>query len=144
MAPWRMLKFSNMKFDGTPGVGCWVICIYRWVDWANLMLLWKVASEIPLWKRDRIPPPCMWVVRGNGKGSQCPGVHLGHLVPGGYKYGDLALQVGDVSRIGTIKYGLESRGIALARTSSNSKLQTRPLVRESATTWQTCNCQKKI
>jgi hypothetical protein len=37
-----------------------------------------------------------------------------------------------VSRIGTIKYGFESRGTALARTSSNSKLQTRPLVREGA------------
>jgi hypothetical protein len=38
-----------------------------------------------------------------------------------------------VSRIGTIKYGLESRGTVLARTSSNNKLQTRPLVREGAT-----------
>jgi hypothetical protein len=28
----------------------------------------------------------------------------------GYKYVDLALQVGGVSRIGSIKYGLESRG----------------------------------
>jgi hypothetical protein len=55
---------------------------------------------------------------------------MGHPVPGGYKYGDLALQVGEFSRIGTIKYGLESRGTALART---SKLQTRPLVREDAT-----------
>jgi hypothetical protein len=27
-----------------------------------------------------------------------------------YKYGDLALQVGGVSKIGTIKYGLECRG----------------------------------
>jgi hypothetical protein len=35
---------------------------------------------------------------------------MGHPVPGGYKYRDLALQVGGVSRIGTIKYGLESRG----------------------------------
>jgi hypothetical protein len=51
----------------------------------------------------------------------------------GYKYGDLALQVRGVSRIGTIKYGLESRGTALARTSRNSKLQTRPLVRKGAT-----------
>jgi hypothetical protein len=50
----------------------------------------------------------------------------------GYKYEDLALQVGEVSRTGTIKYGLESSGTALARTSSNSKLQTRPLVREGA------------
>jgi hypothetical protein len=58
---------------------------------------------------------------------------LGHPVPGGYKYGDLALQVGGVSKSGTIKYDLESSGKALARTSSNSKLQTRPLVREGAT-----------
>jgi hypothetical protein len=67
-------------------------------------------------------------VGGNGKGTQCPGVYLGHPVLGGYKYGDMALQVEGVSRIGTIKYGLESRGTALAKTSINSKLQTRPLV----------------
>jgi hypothetical protein len=30
-------------------------------------------------------------------------------VPRGYKYRDLALQVGGISRIGTIKYGFESR-----------------------------------
>jgi hypothetical protein len=36
-------------------------------------------------------------------------VYLGHPIPVGYKFGDLALQVGGVSRIGTIKYGLESR-----------------------------------
>jgi hypothetical protein len=44
------------------------------------------------------------------KGNPVPGVYLGHPVLGGYKYGDLALQFGGVSRIGTIKYGLESRG----------------------------------
>jgi hypothetical protein len=37
-------------------------------------------------------------------------VYLGHPVSGGYKYGDLSLQVRGVSRIETIKYGLESRG----------------------------------
>jgi hypothetical protein len=58
---------------------------------------------------------------------------MGHPVNGGYKYGDLALQVGGVSRIGGIKYGIESRGTAQARTSSNSKLQNRPVVREGAT-----------
>jgi hypothetical protein len=58
------------------------------------------------------------------------GVYLGHPVPRRYKYGDLALQVGEVSRIGTIKYGLESSGTVLARTSSNRKLQTCPLIRE--------------
>jgi hypothetical protein len=45
----------------------------------------------------------------------------GQPVPGGYKYRDLALQVGGVSRIGMIKYGLEFRRTVLARTSSNSK-----------------------
>jgi hypothetical protein len=48
------------------------------------------------------------VVKDDGKGTQCMGVYLGHPVPGRYKYGDLVLQVGGVSRIGTIKYGLES------------------------------------
>jgi hypothetical protein len=73
------------------------------------------------------------VVRGDGKGTQCPGVYLGHPVPWRYKYGDLALQVGAVSRIGTIKYGLELRETKLASTSRNSELQTRPLVRGGAT-----------
>jgi hypothetical protein len=36
--------------------------------------------------------------------------HFYHSVPGGYKYGDLALQVGGVSTIGIITYGLESHG----------------------------------
>jgi hypothetical protein len=65
--------------------------------------------------------------------TQCLGIYMGHPVPGGYNYGDLALQVGGISRIGTIKYGIESRKTALARTNTNSKLQTRPLVREGAT-----------
>jgi hypothetical protein len=30
------------------------------------------------------------------EGTQCPGVYPGHRVRGGYKYGDLALQVGGV------------------------------------------------
>jgi hypothetical protein len=55
------------------------------------------------------------VVRGDEKGTQCPGVYLGHPVSGGYKFGDLALQVGGVSRIVTIKYGIEPRGTALAK-----------------------------
>jgi hypothetical protein len=40
------------------------------------------------------------VVKGDGKGTQCPGVYLGHPVPGGYKYGDLALQVGESQELG--------------------------------------------
>jgi hypothetical protein len=39
-------------------------------------------------------------------GTQCPGVQLSHPVPGGYKYGDLTLQVGGVSDE-TVKYGRE-------------------------------------
>jgi hypothetical protein len=38
-------------------------------------------------------------VGSDGKGTQCLGVLLGHLVPGGYKYEDLALQVGGVSNL---------------------------------------------
>jgi hypothetical protein len=74
------------------------------------------------------------VVRGNGKRTQCSRVYLDNPVPGGYKCGDLALQVGGVSRIGTITWSSVPR-TALARISSNSKLQTRlrPLVREGAT-----------
>jgi hypothetical protein len=47
--------------------------------------------------------------RKNKKGIQCPWLQLGHPVPGGYKYGDLALQVGGVSNE-TVKYGLEFCG----------------------------------
>jgi hypothetical protein len=39
------------------------------------------------------------VVGGEEKGTQCLGVKPGHLVPGGYKYGDLALQVAGVSNV---------------------------------------------
>jgi hypothetical protein len=38
-------------------------------------------------------------VGGDEKGTQCLGVYLSHPVPGGYKYGDLALQVGGVSNL---------------------------------------------
>jgi hypothetical protein len=38
-------------------------------------------------------------VGGDEKGTQCLGVKPGHPVPGGYKYGDLAHQVGGVSNL---------------------------------------------
>jgi hypothetical protein len=38
-------------------------------------------------------------VGGDEKENQCLGVKLGHPVPGGYEYGDLALQVGEVSNL---------------------------------------------
>jgi hypothetical protein len=42
------------------------------------------------------------IVRGNEKGTHClwgGGVQLGHPVPGGYKSGDLVLQVGGLSNL---------------------------------------------
>jgi hypothetical protein len=42
--------------------------------------------------------------RKRRKGIQCLGLSLGHHVPGGYKYGDLAFGVGGVA-YETIKYG---------------------------------------
>jgi hypothetical protein len=49
-------------------------------------------------------------VNNRGTSEYCPGVYLGHPVPEGYKYGDLALQIEGVSKFETIKFGLESRG----------------------------------
>jgi hypothetical protein len=83
------------------------------------------------------------------KGNPVPG-DLGNPVPGGYKYGDLALQVGgslnnwDNKIWYWVPLDSDSSGTALARTSSNNKLQTRPLVREGGTKYQTRNCLKKI
>jgi hypothetical protein len=52
---------------------------------------------------------------------------LGHPVPGGYKYMDLAVKVGRVSN-GTIKYGREFCGTS----TQVSLLWQGPLVREGA------------
>jgi hypothetical protein len=39
------------------------------------------------------------VVEGDKKENQCLLVELGHPIPGGYKYGDLAHEVGGVSNL---------------------------------------------
>jgi hypothetical protein len=64
---------------------------------------------------------------------------LGHPVPGGYKYGNLALQVGGISDE-TVKYGY---GFCATRTIEllQCKLQTRPFVREGAPQKQDRNFQ---
>jgi hypothetical protein len=36
---------------------------------------------------------------GDENGTQFLGLQLGHPVPGGYKYGDLALQVAEISNV---------------------------------------------
>jgi hypothetical protein len=74
------------------------------------------------------------VVGSDEKGTQCLGIKLGQPVPGGYTYGDLALQIGGVSNV-TVKYGHQSRGtrdprmIALARTSSSLYYRSVPCQR---------------
>jgi hypothetical protein len=45
-------------------------------------------------------------------------VYLGYPVPGGNKYMNLALQVGGVPKIETIKYARESRGSQICETLS--------------------------
>jgi hypothetical protein len=57
----------------------------------------KVADSIHLHTDHRVTP------------TQYPGVYLGHPVPGGYKYGNLSIQVGGVSNE-TVKYGREFCG----------------------------------
>jgi hypothetical protein len=65
----------------------------------------------------------------------------GHLVPGGYKYGDLALRVGGVSSEKLIyDYGSCS---ALTSKCLHCKLQTRPLLREGVLYEKASNCQTK-
>jgi hypothetical protein len=78
-------------------------------------------------------------LRGDINGTQCPGVQLGHPVAGGYKYWDLALQVGGVSDE-TVKYDREFCGTSAEERlvwqgpeQLYSKLQTRLLIREGAT-----------
>jgi hypothetical protein len=39
------------------------------------------------------------VIGGDKKETRYRGIKLVHLVPGGYKYGDLALQIRDVSNL---------------------------------------------
>jgi hypothetical protein len=46
------------------------------------------------------PTVALRVVRGDGKGTPCPGAYLGHPVPAGYKYRDLALQDGESEEFG--------------------------------------------
>jgi hypothetical protein len=72
---------------------------------------------------------------------------LGHTAPGRYKYGELALQVGGASNLRQVKYvwswvprDSAPRRTALARTISNWKRQTRPLVREGVPHQQTRSC----
>jgi hypothetical protein len=70
------------------------------------------------------------VVAGNEKGTQCPGAQLGHPVPGGYKYEDLTLQVGEVSNLRqqnmvTSPAGLGLKNDCAGETSNNCKRQTR-------------------
>jgi hypothetical protein len=61
-------------------------------------------------RRDRISSPEPCASKRRRKRNPVPGVYLGHPVPGGHKYGDLALKVGGVSRIWIINSGPKPRG----------------------------------
>jgi hypothetical protein len=50
------------------------------------------------------------VVRGDGKGTQCLGVLLGHLAPGDINTGSGPPSLGSLESE-TVKYGHESRGL---------------------------------
>jgi hypothetical protein len=63
-------------------------------------------------------------IGGDEKGTQCLGVKLGHPVPRGHEYGDLALQVEGVSNLRQLNMVMSPAGLgpemtALARTSIN-------------------------
>jgi hypothetical protein len=51
------------------------------------------------------------VVGGEEKGTQCLGVKLGHPVPRGYKYGDLAFQVGGSLESETVNMVMSPAGL---------------------------------
>jgi hypothetical protein len=76
----------------TKGLSC------RPDDWLGLKLPFVIVEA-----RENTSTETLRVVRGDEKGTQCPGVYLGDPVPGEYKYGNLALQVGGVSNE-TAKY----------------------------------------
>jgi hypothetical protein len=62
-------------------VGCWCVTLSRVEAGSNTSIV------------------ALRVVGGDEEGTQCLGVKLGHPVPGGYKYGDLSLQIGGVSNL---------------------------------------------
>jgi hypothetical protein len=94
----------------------------------------------PAWRR-----VALRVVRGDKKGTECVGVQLGHPFLGGYKYGDLALQVGGVSRWDNKMWSWVLRDLGpRVIASCTSKLQTHPLVREGAPQHEDRKCPTLI
>jgi hypothetical protein len=71
-----------------------VIHPYTMIKYATIEVLFQTIFSMLYDHKQCNTNLVLRVVRGDGKGIQCPGVYLGHPVLGGYKYGDLALQVG--------------------------------------------------
>jgi hypothetical protein len=137
----------------------------QWPGWIcsgdEINFLWG-TNWIPIYDIVEISPtsPCegglvtstaaLRVVRGDKKGTQCPGVYLDHPVSGAYKYRGPgppfwgSLKNWDNKICFWIPWDSDPSRAELARTSSNSKLQTRLLVREGATKYHIRNCPKKI
>jgi hypothetical protein len=94
----------------------------------------KWAESWPVWRRLNTSTVVLRVTGGDGKRTQCLGVQLGHPVPGGYKYGNLFLQVGGVSNRRQYNLVMSPAGFGpendCAVEGSNCKLQTHNLVRD--------------
>jgi hypothetical protein len=108
------------------------------IAWSQVFIYTGMVCESRVEAVSDTSTVALRVVGGDEKGTQCLGVQLGRPVPGGYKYDDLALQVGE-SRIcdskmwPRVQRESDLRMTALARTRSNCKRQTHLLVREDVT-----------
>jgi hypothetical protein len=78
--------------------------------------------DVAMWERCTLTFRCSKIYYSNS-------ILQDHHIPGGYKYGDLALQVGGVSDKTVIGYGSYA---SLTSERLHCKLQTHPLVREGA------------
>jgi hypothetical protein len=109
-----MKKVDNNKNITSGGIIIHGHIITRSVGLRTTLQVYKSLGHVTLprmFKLSTAPTvtAALRVIKGDKKGTQCPGVQLGHPVPGGYKYGDLALQGGGVSGE-TVKYGREFCG----------------------------------
>jgi hypothetical protein len=128
---------------------CLLLFVIQWLtDWLEGTYMKSEQDNKPIIFKNTVAYTMQWLrvgeytttVSGQRLGKHVPAetnthVIIGHPLPGGYKYGDLALQVGE-SRIWDSKMwswaprDSDPRMTALARPSSNCKRQTDPLVRE--------------
>jgi hypothetical protein len=94
----------------------------RLADWTSVVTwlwLWSQSKKLIRKKEARVEAVsnnstvALRFVGGDGKGTQCLGVKLGHPVSGGNKYRDLALQVGGVSSLREQNMVISPAGLGL-------------------------------